>query len=240
MLEPALERPFTVVAKSMATPRMALLCLRPLQSKLTFAAGQYVVLTDASGVLPPRSYSIANAPRQDGTIDLLVSAVESGETSGWILNRLAVGEEASLAGPYGNFTIGPQDSGPRLYLAGGAGLAPILALLEDTLERARLAAWLIFSARTEVDVACRERLLEWQASWPWFRFLRTLTRAEGPPPLGRIPTILPGLFPKLDGYSIFSAGGPGFVDACAAAAIRLGAAEGRVHTEAFFSEPQPW
>lgn len=240
MLETAPERHFSILAKSMATPRMVQLRLHPLDSKMTFQAGQYLVLTDARGLVPPRSYSMANAPRRDGTIDLLVSPVEGGETSGWIRNDLAVGDEVSVAGPYGTFTTGLLDSGPRLYLAGGAGLAPILALLEGTLETAPLDTCLIVSARTESDVACRSRLLEWQASRPWFRFLRTLTRAEGPPPLGRIPTILPGLFPKLDGYSVFSAGGPGFVDACAAAAIRLGVAEGRVHTEAFFSEPQPW
>ncbi|MGH7611922.1 MAG: FAD-binding oxidoreductase [Candidatus Dormibacteria bacterium] len=240
MLEATTELPFAVLAKAMATPRMVQLRLRRLGLSLDFQPGQYILLSDADGMVPPRSYSIANAPRPDGTIDLLVSAVPGGETSGWVLNDLAVGEPVSVAGPYGTFTLDPLDSGPRLYLAGGAGLAPIMALLESSLQGEALNSCLIVSARTEADVACRDRLLEWQTNFAGFRSLRTLTRADGPPPLGRVPTILPDLFPSLDGYSVFSAGGPGFVDACAAAAIRLGAAPERVRTEAFFSEPQPW
>ncbi|MGH7610153.1 MAG: FAD-binding oxidoreductase [Candidatus Dormibacteria bacterium] len=240
MLEAVAELPFAVFTKAMATPTMVQLTLRPLALSLDFQPGQYLVLTDAGGLVPPRSYSVANAPRSDGTIDLLVSTIAGGETSGWILKDLAMGEVVSVSGPYGTFTPAPLDSGPRLYLAGGAGLAPILALLESSLQSEHRDSCLIVSARTEAEVAGREGLLEWQASFAWFRFLRTLTRADGPPPLGRIPSLLPSLFPRLDGYSVFSAGGPGFVDACAGAAIRLGAAPGRVHTEAFFSEPQPW
>ena len=240
MLEAADELTFEVALKIMATPRMVGLRLRPLGPSMAFQPGQYVVLTDAAEIVAPRSYSIANAPRPDGTLDVLVSTVPGGETSSWILKDLSLGEAVSVAGPYGSFIHGPRDSGPRLYLAGGAGLAPILALLEDTLDASDMETCVIMSARTDADVACQARLLEWQTRLPRFHFLRTLTRAGGAQPLGRIPTILPSPFPNLDGYSVFSAGGPGFVDACAETAIRLGAAPAQVHTEAFFSEPQPW
>jgi CDP-4-dehydro-6-deoxyglucose reductase len=240
MLEPAGELTFEVVVKIMATPRMVGLRLRPLGPSMVFQSGQYVVLTDADEDVAPRSYSIANAPRSDGTLDMLVSTVPAGETSSWILNDLSLGEMVCLTGPYGSFLLHPRDPGPRLFLAGGAGLGPILALLEDSLNASEVESCVIVSARTEADVACRDHLLELQTRLPRFRFLRTLTRADGPAPLGRIPTILPRLFPSLDGYSVFSAGGPGFVDACSESATRLGAAPARVHTEAFFSEPQPW
>ncbi len=231
---------FKVAEKTMATPRMVWLRLSPLGPSMSFQSGQYVVLTDADEGVAPRAYSIANAPRPDGNLDVLVSTVPGGETSSWILKDLTLGETVSVTGPYGSFIPGPGDSGPRLYLAGGAGLGPILALLEDSLDASEVETCLIISARTDPDVACKVRLLEWQNRLPRFHFLRTLTRADGVPPLGRIPIILPSLFPSLDGYSVFSAGGPGFVDACAETATRLGAAPARVHTEAFFSEPQPW
>jgi CDP-4-dehydro-6-deoxyglucose reductase len=240
MLDATEVLPFKVAGKTMATPRMVWLRLSPLGPSLSFQPGQYVVITDADEAVAPRSYSVANAPRSDGTLDVLVSLVPGGETSSWILHDLTLGDTVSVAGPYGSFIPGPGDSGPRLYLAGGAGLGPILALLDDSLEASEVETYLIISARTEADVACKVRLLEWQTRLPRFRLLRTLTRADGVPPLGRVPIILPGLFPSLDGYSVFSAGGPGFVDTCSETAIRLGAAPERVHTEAFFSEPQPW
>ena len=240
MLDATEVLPFKVAAKTMATPLMVWLRLIPLGPSIAFQSGQYVVITDADEAVAPRSYSIANAPRSDGSLDALVSIVPGGETSSWILHDLTVGDAISVAGPYGSFVPGPRDSGPRLYLAGGAGLAPILALLDDSLEASEVETCLIISARTDADVACTVRLLEWQTRLPRFHFLRTLTRADGVPPLGRIPIILPGLFPSLDGYSVFSAGGPGFVDACSETATRLGAAPELVHAEAFFSEPQPW
>lgn len=240
MLDAMEALPFRVAGKNMATPRMVWLRLSPQGPRLSFQPGQYVVVTDADEAVAPRSYSIANASRPDGTLDMLVTIVPGGETTSWIAHDLTVGDTVSVTGPYGSFIAGSRDTGPHLYLAGGAGLGPILALLEGSLEASEVETCLIISARTEADVACKGRLLEWQTRLPRFHFLRTLTRADGVPPLGRIPNILPGLFPSLDGYSVFSAGGPGFVDACSESATRLGAVPERVHTEAFFSEPQPW
>lgn len=86
----------------------------------------------------------------------------------------------------------------------------------------------------------RERFAGWQARHPQFRFIRTLTRAAGPPPRGRIPALLPMLYQDLGDPDVFIAGAPGFVLACATAADGLGAQRARVHTEVFFVEPQPW
>ncbi|MHB8312301.1 MAG: ferredoxin--NADP reductase [Candidatus Dormibacteria bacterium] len=102
------------------------------------------------------------------------------------------------------------------------------------------AAILIFSARTEADVIYRSRLLEWQEEHTNFRFIRTLTREPGAPPLGRVPTLLPRLVDSLAKRSVFAAGPQGFVDACAAVAHELGVQSRRLHTEAFFLDPQPW
>jgi len=62
----------------------------------------------------------------------------------------------------------------------------------------------------------------------------------GPPPLGRIPALLPELFPDLSGWEVYTAGAPGFVDACADTARACGVRPGHLHTEPFFEEPKPW
>ncbi len=121
------------------------------------------------------------------------------------------------------------------------GLAPILALLEEALGTTRSDPLrLIVSARTEADVVFRSQLLSWQARDSNFRFTRTLTRALGEPPLGRLPGQLPQLLGSLAGESVFAAGPEGFVDECAKAVRQLGASPRRIRTEAFFLEPQPW
>ncbi len=232
------DEPYRVVDFEPCTATIAQLCLRPPAPILRYRAGQYLVLEDRDHAIPPRSYSIANAPRADGTISMFVTRVPGGHTSSWIHDRLHVGDEVRLSGPYGTFVDEPESSAPALFLAAGSGLAPIRALIEAALaSRDDRALTLIFSARTEADVIDRERFARWRRRHPNFRFLRTLTRAGGDPPHGRIPALLPTLYDGLADHDVFIAGAPGFVSDCAAAAEALGAPPACVHTEAFFAEP---
>jgi NAD(P)H-flavin reductase len=101
-------------------------------------------------------------------------------------------------------------------------------------------AALFFSARTERDLIDEERFRGWQRRHPGFCYLCTLTRADGPPPTGRIPAILGDWFPDLSGWRVNIARRARFVTAGAATARAGGARPGRVRTQEFFAEPQPW
>ncbi len=235
------EEPYEVRAIEPRTPTIVELLLGPRASPLEYLPGEYVLLEDRQHEVPPRSYSIANAPRRDGLISLLVTGVPGGQTSAWVHERLRVGEQVAISGPYGTFVEDPTSTAPTLFLAAGSGLAPVRALLEAALAaNVRPSLTLIFSARTEADVIDRDRFEAWQARHPQFRFIRTLTRGAGPLPHGRVSELLPTLYQDLDGHDVFIAGAPAFVLACAAAADTLGAPRARVHTEVFFAEPQPW
>jgi CDP-4-dehydro-6-deoxyglucose reductase, E3 len=235
------EEPYKVTRLERRTPTIVELELHPLGDVLEYLPGEYVLLEDDRHDLPPRSYSVANAPRPDGVISLLVTRVPDGETSRWVHGRLRVGETVRITGPYGTFVEDPGSTGSAVFLAAGSGLAPIRALLEAELDPGtRSSLTLIFSARNEADVIDRARFEDWQARHPRFGFIRTLTRGTGPPPHGRIPALLGTLFSDLSDHDLFIAGAPGFVMACAAAADALGARRERIHTEVFFVEPQPW
>ena len=82
----------------------------------------------------------------------------------------------------------------------------------------------------------RRRFARWESQYPQFRFIRTLTRAAGPPPRGRIPALLPSRFQDLGDHDVFIAGAPGFVGNCTTAVATLRARRARIHTEAFFVE----
>lgn len=235
------ESPHRVTAIQSRTPTIVELELEPLEGALAYRPGQYVLLEDERHQLPPRSYSIANAPRPDGSISLLVTRVEDGMTSRWAHDDLRVGDGVLVSGPYGAFVDAPGSTRPLLLIAGGSGLAPMRALAEAELavDRRRPVA-ILFSARTEADVLDRDRFSRWEARHPRFGFVRTLTREDGAPPHGRIPALLPGLHDDLGGHDVFVAGAPGFVRDCAAAAEALGAPRARIRTEPFFVEPVPW
>ncbi len=231
---------FVVVERLQRTERIVELRLRPIGKPMRYWPGQYVILGDPDSNTPPRAYSIANAPRPDGEITLQVARVAHGATSKWIHDKVKIGDRIRISGPYGTFIGDPGAGTPVLCLAAGTGLAPIMALAEAALSRGyRQPVTLIFSCRTEADLYDLGRLKLWQTKHRNFRFLRTLTREQSEPPLGRIPEILPEMFSDLSQHSIYIAGSPEFVEDCVRAVVKLGAREELIHTEGFFQQQSP-
>ncbi len=213
--------------------------IRPVGEPLRFWPGQYLLVGDSQAGVSPRPYSIANAPRPDGEMSLLVALVPDGKTSGWLHAGLQVGDRITVGGPYGTFIGDPGTSTPVLCLAAGSGLAPILALTDAALRRGfDKPVTVLFSARSEADVFDQGLTSWWAAKHRRFTFLTTFTGlpagAEASGSLvGRIPDVLPGLMPDLADHAVYIAGSPEFVDACSEAALGLGAEQGRLHVERY-------
>ena len=230
-----------VVDRIERTPRIAEIRLRPVGNHVRYWPGQYVIMSDTNNTVTPRSYSIANAPRNDGEIILQITRVPDGKTSNWVHDEVHAGSMVNLAGPYGTFIGDPSTEGPVLCLASGTGLAPIMALADAALRRGfKQPVHLMFSARTEEEVYDQGMMAFWNIKHRRFKFIPTLTREqkEGVQN-GRIPDILGKLYPDLSKHSIYVAGNPAFVDACVDAAKKLGAIDEQIHTEGFFEQAQP-
>ncbi|MGD8709133.1 MAG: 2Fe-2S iron-sulfur cluster-binding protein [Ectothiorhodospiraceae bacterium] len=233
---------FVVVDRIPRTPRIVELRLRPVGQPMRFWPGQYVIVGDDREGAPPRSYSIANAPRPDGEITLQIARVEDGATSRWAHDKLQVGDTVRVSGPYGTFIGDPSVDTPVLCIAAGSGLAPILALADAALRRGfRKPVTLLFSARTEDDIYDRGLMAFWEAKHRNFQFRTTVTREEPRAGglKGRVPDVLGDVFPDLSGHSVFVAGSPEFVDACVSAAKALGAKDELIHTEGYFVQQHP-
>lgn len=232
---------YRVQSSVAVTPVIRELRLTPLGNRLAFRAGQYVLLGDVDWRVPQRSYSVANAPREDGSISLLVTLVQDGPTSTWA-HGLRSGDGVLLEGPFGTFVGADDRTGPALLLGAGSGLAPVRALAEALLERVpQRPVTLLFSCRTRADRIDHERFEQWQRERRDFRYLCTLTRDATAPLHARLPVLLADCVGRdLSGWEVFASGPPGFVVGCAAAAQALGALATDVRTEEFFTDPQPW
>jgi CDP-4-dehydro-6-deoxyglucose reductase len=243
LFPPRENMPFVVVDKLPRTPLIVELKLRPLGEPMRYWPGQHVLVRDGDGRRPARSYSLAAAPRPDGELTLQVTRIGGGATSPWIHDDLAAGDVVTLSGPFGTFVGDPTVETPVLCLAAGSGLAPILSLAEAALRRGfALPVTLLFSARTPEHVYESGLLRYWERRYRNFRFLTTFTRSRTPSTegslSGRIPAVLPSLFPDLSRHSVFVAGSPEFVADCVAAAKALGANERLLHTEGFFAQSE--
>jgi ferredoxin-NADP reductase len=124
-------------------------------------AGQHVDirLTAEDGYQAERSYSIASAP--NGTrLDLTVVRIADGEVSPYLADELEPGDRIELRGPIGGYFVWePPQGGPLLLVAGGSGIAPLMAMI-----RLRAAAGsdvdtrLLFSSRGWDDIIYRDEL----------------------------------------------------------------------------------
>lgn len=229
------EERYTVVGRRQCTPTVVELWLRPTGVPALYRPGQYVLVEDEDQKWPQRSYSIANAPRSDGKISLLVTRVDDGQTSRWLHDLVRVGDRVSVSGPYGTFVDDRPAGRPALMLAAGSGLAPIRALTEAALAANSAALTLIFSGRTTRDMIDSERFARWELQHPGFRYCCATAHGLGDDPDRRVPARLSMIPGGLSDYEVFVAGAPGFVGACAVAAWANGASTYSVHVEEFFA-----
>ena len=120
----------TVVEIRQETPRVKSLIL-DLPDWTAHLAGQHVDvrLTAEDGYQAQRSYSIASSP-EDKYLMLTVEQIEDGEVSPYLTDVLQVGEQVELRGPIGGYFVWNAGEGSQLLLvAGGSGIAPLMAML---------------------------------------------------------------------------------------------------------------
>ncbi len=120
----------------------------PNRAELAFLPGQYVNLS-VPGTDQQRSYSFSNAPDEE-RLTFLVKLTPGGAMSEYLTKRAAVGDTISFTGPNGSFFLREADH-PVLLLAGGTGLAPVLAMLR-TLRGSRRAVHLVYGVSTDEDL----------------------------------------------------------------------------------------
>lgn len=229
-----------VEALGPVSPVVHELVLAPTGEHLPYRSGQYVMLDVRRPGAPERAYSVADAPRRDGRVRLLVTRYPAGPTSGWVHDGLRVGDEVSLTGPFGTMTLSARREGPVLLLGAGSGLAPVGALAQTLVsEQPDRPVVLCFSGRTSADALDRERLERLSGRHWQLRYLCVLTREPAAPLHGRVPAMLGDLVGGLSGWEVYVAGSEGFVRECRAAALALGAVPAMVRTEEFFADPVP-
>ena len=126
-----------IVAHDRRTDTVAVLTIRP-DNPLPYQPGQYVPVQVTRWPRVWRPYSIANAPRGDGLIDLHVRAIPGGIVSTALVRHADVGDAVLLGPARGEMTApSPDNARNLLCVAGGTGLAPIKAIIEHVAARRR-------------------------------------------------------------------------------------------------------
>src|SRR6478735_3880822 len=98
--------------------------------------GQYVGIgVQVDGKYQWRSYSVSSAPKRTGrTIAITVRAMPEGFVSSHLVTGLEPGTIVRLALPEGDFVLPDPPPQKLLFLVGGSGVTPVMAMLR-TLDR---------------------------------------------------------------------------------------------------------
>jgi CDP-4-dehydro-6-deoxyglucose reductase len=126
----------------------------PPASRLVYLPGQYVDMIGKDGLR--RSYSIANAPREDGKITLQIRKVEQGKMSQYWFEEAKPNDLLRMEGPLGTFCLRNSSAPQLILLATGTGIAPVKAMLEQLAATPEANTYshihLYWGGRTEQDI----------------------------------------------------------------------------------------
>jgi propane monooxygenase reductase component len=206
---------------------------------LTFKSGQYVDIT-IPGSEDVRSFSMANTSSgRPGELEFMIKVYPDGKFSNLLASGgLTPGDEVEITGPYGVFTLREKSDRPLLFIGGGAGMAPILALLRSMAEKGneRKAVY-YYGARGPQDLFHLEELAELERALPNFRFVPALSDcdedADWSGERGLITDVVTRLEAELEEVDAYLCGPPPMVDAAIAMLDQKGVPESRVYHDKF-------
>jgi len=203
--------------------------------------GQHVDvrLTAEDGYQAQRSYSIATAPESPG-VELAVERLDDGEVSPYLAGEVRPGDKLELRGPIGGyFTWTAGDGGPLLLVAGGSGVAPLMAMIRyRAAAKSVVPTTLLYSSRSAEEIIFREELDRLAAADSALRVVHALTRNQ---PAGwtgyrrRIDAaMLTEVFgPAAPSAVAFVCGPTSLVEQVATDLLALGHSADRIKTERF-------
>jgi 3-phenylpropionate/trans-cinnamate dioxygenase ferredoxin reductase subunit/benzoate/toluate 1,2-dioxygenase reductase subunit len=133
--------------------------------KIVFEPGQYVRI-HPRGAEASRSYSMANVPGTD-RLEFYIRLVAGGAFSSWLATAKA-GDLVDISAPHGTFFLRHEDR-PRLFVAGGTGIAPFLSMLRAVAgdsSAPQLPTTIVIGARTPGHLLAMEELQQLKAKLP--------------------------------------------------------------------------
>ena len=111
---------------------------------LPYQAGQHLSVQTPRWPHVWRPYSIACRPRDDGLLTLHVKAVPGGWVSNALVHHTEPGDQLTLGPAIGTMTLEPAAGRDLLCVAGGTGLAPVKAIIEQVVRDSAVRSRQIF------------------------------------------------------------------------------------------------
>ncbi|HUI15800.1 MAG TPA: 2Fe-2S iron-sulfur cluster binding domain-containing protein [Xanthobacteraceae bacterium] len=137
-----------------------------LSEPMAFHAGQFVVI-EAPNVSGGRAYSMVNFATGLDRLSLLLKRKPGGGFSDWFFDQIVGEPEVQVFGPLGRATFRPEERRNIVCIAGGSGIAGMMAILECAVRAEHFRAHVgtvFFGVRTLADTFYLEQLSRFAAA----------------------------------------------------------------------------
>ncbi|WP_186382317.1 globin domain-containing protein [Amycolatopsis rhizosphaerae] len=213
---------------------LAMVRIEPEQP-IPFQAGQYLSVEVPQRPRLWRYLSPANAPREDGSLEFHIRAVDGGWVSRAIVSHTQQGDTWRFGPPLGRLSVDREAGRDVLMIAGGTGVAPLQALLDE------LSQWgenpkvrLFYGGRTREDLYALEGLRMVASCNPWFTVTPVIEK--GPALVGCEQGTLADVVTRhgaWPGHEVLVSGSPAMIRATVSRMLVAGTALEQIHYDPF-------
>ena len=228
-----------VVSKELVTQDMRHLVLKLVEpTDIAFFPGQYIDIT-IPGSEESRSFSMANvSSKESGQLEFVIRCYPDGKFSKFLDSGLEIGDRLDVVGPFGVFTLRDGRDSDLVFVGGGAGMAPILAVLRALAEKGSTRkATYYYGARGKRDLCFEKELFALEESLPNFRFVPALSEpTDGEPwdgETGLVTEVIKQHETDLSGADAYVCGPPPMVEAAMEVLAALGVDEKHIYYDKF-------
>jgi NAD(P)H-flavin reductase/hemoglobin-like flavoprotein len=222
----------TVVAQERKAFDVAVLTVRA-EPTLDYLPGQSVAIESPARPRLWRYYSMANAPRPDGSMDFHIRMVDGGVVRMALTAHTAVGTALRLGPAVGVLRLDSAAGRDVLMVAGSTGLAPLKAMLEQLAGLQQPpAVHLFFGARTADGLYDLPSLEQIAAKQPWLTVVPVVSAGRFDGEIGLLPDVVTR-YGDWSGHEAYLAGPTEMVRDSAARLAATGTPAAQIHTEDF-------
>ena len=152
----------------------------PASERFQFLAGQYLEFLLKDG--QRRAYSIANAPEQEGALELHIRHLPGGLFTDFVFGAKdpALKEKDILRfeGPLGSFFLREDSKKPIIFVAAGTGFAPIKSIIEQMqAKKIQRPISLYWGGRRPSDLYMNSLCETWAQDLPDFKYIPVISDA---------------------------------------------------------------
>ena len=192
----------------------------PATERFQFLAGQYLEFLLKDG--QRRAYSIANAPDQEGPLELHLRHLPGGLFTDFVFGAKdpALKEKDILRfeGPLGSFFLREDSQKPIIFLAAGTGFAPIKSIVEQMqLKNIQRPIHLYWGGRRPGDLYLDQLCQTWAKDIPGFTYIPVISDAlaedQWTGRTGFVHQAVIADHPNMKDFQVYACGAPVMVNA---------------------------